>query len=440
MNESYAVLYEIFTSIRKERNIFFKNDDKFLKVIEYWIKIFYLTYYSMHEKKLTVLDLDVETAKRSILRTTFTNNNKSTNPNTKRINKYLPILLFFSKYFRPKVGILPGGLSHSFLDKLKYILLFIKVKSAKVSIDKEFKILFLKKVEIIFGENLYYDLLVALIPNIFFVNKLNNNNFFPSKLKGSPNSFLDNNYNYIKLLLTDDNISITGIQHGGSYGEWIDNPFEEFDLSISDKFYGWGLLTNNISQNRFKKLSNKINSEIFWIGRGRLQLESTEMVSFDSYDKHLNDVSHIEAFAKYFQNYNIVFLEHPRDADPVYKNIFNCGIERSSSAETLITNSKLVIFDCLSNTSMYYCIYYYIPFIILLNKFPLDGLTENALRFYHTLSRNNLLITLDDCLNYNSKLDFIKSYLDDNQNHFFSKEVIEYFESHFKSKITIKDI
>lgn len=453
MKEDYAVLYDIFTSLRKERSIIFKNDDKFLRIIEFWIKYFSYVYHNMNNNNLTVLDLDIEAAKQSIFYVSDTNINKSNKPDAKRTKKQFPILIstlmfianfvFISKYFRPREGILPGGLSNSYFDKLKYRLLFVKVKLAKVTIDTEFKNIFLKKVETIFGKNLFYDLLVALMPDIFFTKKLNNNYFFPVNLKGSPNCFFNNYYNYIKLLFLDKKISITGIQHGMCYGEWIDNPGEEFELSISDKYYGWGLLKDNISQNRFNKLLNKKNirnKNIFWIGRGGTQFVGTESYSFDSFDNHSSDVSHIEYFARCFEKYNIMFLEHPRNPHVVYKKIFGCGVTRSSGAESLITNSKLVIFDCLSSNAMIYCIYYYIPFVILLNKFPRDELTENAFRFYDTLSRNNLLITLEDCLCSNSKLDFIKSYLDDNQDNFFSKEVIEYFESHFKSKTTIKDI
>ena len=444
------ILYNSYILIRKKKGISFVNENILNNLIKFWFDYFLYICENMNRDNLTLNNWDLESVKKSI----FYAENVYKNEQKKKLVKsesWLISLFFYFIYliipFRFQKGILQGGLSDRFRDRIIFIFLRIKVKHAKVIIDVDFRNRFLDVAKG-FLDYKEYNFLLELMPDIFFSEKLKSNYHLPIYLKGAPNSFLDNNYNYIKLLLANQKVFISGIQHGGGYGEWIGSPYENYELKISNIFYGWGLFEDNISQNRFYKSKNKKitkSNKIYWIGRDGLKsFVGTKSHSFNSMNDHLKEVSHISFFSEKFNNYNIEFRKHPRNGNDIYNSIQlfskenNC--DKDIKTDDLIQNCKLVIFDCLSQTLLYECIYFKIPFLILLNKFPLDGLSENAITFYRLLKNNNILVTMDDCMINDSSLDFIRAYLNGNQKVFFNNEVLTYFEQNFILKKTIRDL
>lgn len=448
MKHKDKILFEIYSTIRKQEDLAFLNEDKLLLVIQYWFNHFIFMIHNINKNNLSVSEDDVAALQRSILYAPYIGvdySEKSFFKKPKKIISYLSFIinfLFISKFYNAKVGILPGGLSGSFADRQKYRLFLLKMQYAKVSINYEFKAQFIKQASLVL-ENDQTNLLLKLIPELFFATGLKEKYRLPLEYKGALNCFLDNNYNYFKILLYEKKVHLTGIQHGGCYGEWMINPFEKFELEISDIFYGWGLSTNNISQNRFPVLLNNEaikKDRIYWIGRDKCRFEGINSLSFEGYEDHINEVSHIRFYRKLFDNYEIAFLKHPRNSHSIYKDIFPSKNNQNTNSETLISNAKLVIFDSMCHTLMYYCIFFEIPFVILLNKFPVNGLSEKALEFYSVLSRNNILISVQDSMPPDSKMSFLKSYLNKNEDEFFNDEVKAYFKLHFRKELTVSYI
>ena len=445
-------LYNTYILTRKKAGISFINESILNDLIKFWFEYFIYICENMNRENLTSDNWDLESVKKSI----FYCENVYKNEQKKKLVKGESWLISLFIYFiyliipsRFQKGILQGGMSDRFRDRISFILLRIKVKHAKVIVDFDFRNRFLDGAKVLLDYK-EYNFLLELMPDIFFSEKLKSNYHLPIYLKGAPNSFLDNNYNYIKLLLANQKVFISGIQHGGGYGEWIDSPYENYEMKISNIFYGWGFFEYNIAQNRFYKSKNKqiaTSDKIYWIGRDGLKsFVGTKSHSFNSMNDHLREVSHISFFSEKFNNSNIEFRGHPRNGNDIYNSIQlfskekRCDKHKGIKTDDLIQNCQLVIFDCLSQTLLYECIYFRIPFVILLDKFPVVGLSENALTFYGFLKNNNILVTREDCMINDSSLDFIRAYLSGSKKVFFNNEVLTYFEQKFMSKMTIRDI
>ena len=445
------VLYNIYVSVRNNNEISFVNDEKLLKIITFWINYFCFACQNMKRLELNLNNWDLSAIKKSILYAENIYNKTSENNLIKKEKKRIKILFYFINLIFPlntNKGILPGGLSGSILDFINFYVLLQKIRKAKIIIDTKFKKQFLEEANK-YLDNYEYNMLLALLPEVFFSRGLSKHYHFPNNLIGSPNSFLDNNYNYIKLLLGNRKVSIIGIQHGGGYGEWDYNPYEKYEQSISEIYYGWGLAKNNILQNRYHnsiKKGDRRDNKIYWIGRDGTLFNGTECFSFDSYTNHLNDVSHIAYFANIFDKYDIIFCPHPRNGNSIYKHIalFNkdeqLKTNKNGKTDNIIRNCKLVIFDCLSHTLMYECIYFEIPFVIFLNEFPVDGLSEKALSFFNLLNNNNIIITMNNERSLFSQLFHVQAYLEGSQKEYFNAEVKYYIDREFKLLKTIKDV
>ena len=58
-------------------------------------------------------------------------------------------------------------------------------------------------------------------------------------------SFIDN-HNYENILLINKSLSITGYQHGGSYGIFQKSYYHNFEINLSNKFLGYNLYDTNM--------------------------------------------------------------------------------------------------------------------------------------------------------------------------------------------------
>ena len=243
------------------------------------------------------------------------------------------------------------------------------------------------------------------------------------------------------MLLQPKSVNIIGVQHGGVYGEWKDNPYERFEKKISDFYFGWGFFDHNIVQNRFKKNSKQIGKRdgVFWFGRGDSYVSKN--VNFgNQYGVHFQEVKHIAFFYKFFKDYNFKFLPHPRINHPIYQEVIDKSkyVYASDSLE-YVANAKLIVFDCLSHTLMYFCLYNRIPFIIVLEKWPINELSFSAMEFYNELFNNELLLFKVDVA-ITEKLELLDKKLKADKKDFFTTNFIKYIDKIFFSHKTIDSI
>ncbi|SHG29713.1 hypothetical protein SAMN05443549_103168 [Flavobacterium fluvii] len=422
-----------YLKIRKGSSINLVNETKFLQVVTFWFNYFDFAndFFLSQKKDLNLLNNDL--IRKSIFHFLDVYDGKCgiiLDENIKFHHKIAAFFLFGKK------GYLPSGVSANLSDKIKFKLLFYKVNILKIKIDSKFKDDYFEECYSSFGIETV-SVLRWIIPDVFFASGLSSDNNLPHILKGSPLCFFDFNYNYLKLLLQSEKVQIIGFQHGGVYGEWKNNPYEIYEKSISDFYYGWGFFENNIIQNRFKKLKNFFPEKegIFWFGRDECYLSST--VDFgNSILSHFKEVDHLEFFYKFFKKFNFKFLPHPRNGSVVYEKIINQSFyDSTNDSANYVLNAKLVLFDCLSHTLLYHCLFNEIPFLIFLNKWPTE-LSEKASDFYTVLHENNLLLIKGD-LNIENKLASISEYLNGNIESLYSKDFNDYIKKVFFSHKTI---
>jgi len=430
-------LYNLYYEIRKQFEINIKNEEKFLHVVEFWF--FYFGYVTevCDNYQCGINILDNKLIRKSIFYAIDIF--EDSNIDIEVADKHNGIYNLLKNLPMGKYGYLPGGVGNNNFEKLISITLSAKLKDIKVIYHDKFKEAFFSKCkECLDKSNI--SALKKILPDIFFSTKLKTSQFLPYNLKGSPISFLDNHYNYLKLLLQNRKVVIKGTQHGGGYGEWLSNGYEEFETVMSDKYFGWGLLQNNFIQNKYKKFSIPAVGDkrgIFWVGRV-INHEPQRSSFCKRFLNHLGSVDHIEYYYSIFKKYDISLLPHPRMSHKIYNKIFNTSNQNiAKNVEyTVFPNAKLIIFDCFSHTLIYNCLYNRIPFVILIDSYPESDLTHNARKFYKLLSDNNLLISRDD-ENIVEKISFISEYLEHSHMNFFSEDLICKIDQIFFSHPTI---
>jgi hypothetical protein len=420
--------------IRKGSRVNLVNETKFLQVVTLWFNYFDYTidFILNNGKDINLLKNDL--IKKSSLPSFDVFDDDCRVGSVEKNSFFYKFLSFF---LFGKKGYLPSGVSTKIVDKIKFRLLSYRVENLKIKVNYEFKNAYFEECNKRFDQETVV-VLRDIIPDIFFASGLLSDYNLPLTLKGSPLSFFDFNYSYLKLLLQSKKVKILGIQHGGVYGEWNNNPYENYENKISDSYYGWGLFEQNIIQNRFKR-NKKIGYKqqgVFWFGRNESYLPIKVNFGNEIFE-HYNDINHIPFFYKYFKEFDLKFLPHPRKSLPIYKDVIDNSISvLVEDSAAYVSNARLIVFDCLSHTLMYYCLFNRIPFVIVLDNWPLKGLSAIAMEFYEVLYKNNLLLIKNDNDLF-KKLDVLKEYLNGNTVDFYDDEFVSYIDKKFFSHKTI---
>lgn len=423
-----------YLETRKSSSLNLVNETKFLHVITLWFNYFDYTLDFIHNNDKDIFLLNNDLIKKSILHSFDVYDNQGCYRSTENkgfFNNFLSFFLFGKK------GYLPSGVSTKIIHKIKFKLLLYRVEKLGINVNYELKNAYFEECNKRFDQQTI-SVLRDIIPDVFFASGLISYFNLPYTLIGSPLSFLDFNYSYLKLLLQSKKVNIIGIQHGGAYGEWENNPYENYEKKISDSYYGWGLFEQNIIQNRFKR--NKVidakQKGIFWFGRIESYLPIKVNFGNEIFE-HYKDIQHIEFFYNYFKEFDLNFLPHPRKSLPIYKDIINNSINVFvKDSMSYVANAKLVVFDCLSHTLMYYCLFNRIPFIIVLDQWPCKGLSVSGNEFYEVLYKNNLLLIKTD-KNLFSKLNVLNEYINGISVKLYDDEFISYVDKKFFSHKTI---
>lgn len=391
MNHS---LFSTYKKIRKIHNIQILNEELILIIAEFWFEYFEYVINVYNKEKIDKDNLKSPVIATSILKSFSDNSTNEIKSGILR-NLFSNLFILIFQIFPIRAGILPGGVKTKFdlfeFYRLKFLLNRIEVKiNQKFLLDFYFELNKDYSTEIV-------EILKIIIPKYFFSISISNSKKLPKFLIGSPLSFLDFNYIYMKLILQNNKINLTGFQHGGVYGEWKKNNFEKFEKKISNSYFGWGLLHHNIEQNKYKIYKNHSKREkIYWIGRD-YQYYVKELTFMNAYLKHHNEKDHIVLYKNLLVNQNIYFVPHPRGAKEIYSDVFNnSSIQKPKDTNKLLSNyAKCVIFDTLGHTLLYSCISNRIPFLILIKSLPIDDLTPKARELYLFLLKKEILITCD---------------------------------------------
>ncbi len=417
-------LIDIYKSCRKENNIWLVNEIYFLKVVEFWFRYFEYVIDIYEEEGIEITNLLNPNLKKSIFNA-FDSNKLFHKEKKSKIEKIFKLILF--NLYKTRNGFIYGG-SRSKIQSLNCYLLKNRLESVKVNINLNFKNEFLLESGK-YHSSIKVQLIDQIIPFEFFAESLNKKIHLPTNILGSALTFLDFNGVYLKLLLQPNLIKIIGFQHGGAYGEWRVNEIETFEKSISNEYFGWGLMNQNIVQHRYKKYNRgKKANLILWIGRDKFRYSNNTKFHLEM-GKHFLEFEHIKFFKDKLKEFPILFLPHPRGEVSYYNSIFNnIDIIKFQDTEKNIAKfANLVIFDCLSHSLIYFCIHNKIPFIILLKEIPLKNLTKKACDFYLLLARNNILF---EEVKLSSNFDYIFNYLNKKTNYPFNNDLfnaIDYF-------------
>lgn len=410
-------LIDLYKSCRKENNIWLVNEIYFLKVVEFWFRYFEYVIDIYEEEGIEITNLLNPNVKKSIFHA-FDNNKLFHKEKKSKIENILKFILF--NLYKNTNGFIYGG-SRSKIQSLNFYLLKNRLESVKVNINLNFKNEFITAIGKC-NSSIKVQILDKIIPIEFFAESLKNNIFLPTNIFGSPLTFLDFKGVYLKLLLQQNIIKIIGFQHGGAYGEWRVNEVETFEKSISNEYYGWGLMKQNITQHRFKKYHRgKKPNLVLWIGRDKFHYSNKTKFHLEM-SNHFLEFGHIKFFKDKLKEFSISFLPHPRGQVSYYSTIFkNIDIINFQDTEkNIATFANLVIFDCLSHSLIYFCIHNKIPFIILLKEIPFQDLTARACDFYLLLAKHNILF---EEVNLSSNFVYILDFLNKKTNFPFNNDL-----------------
>ena len=243
-------------------------------------------------------------------------------------------------------------------------------------------------IELLKDHNIYkqkeINFLKKYLPVLFFYTR---KHIILKKLKifGSLDNFL-NDYNYLKFFLIIENLKLIGTMHGSGYGQFKKHLTEKFEKNISDEFIFWFPFNKSKFIGRYTlntKIKN-LSTNIFWIGKNNFnefdKMDIPDQYKHQKYEDHLDyidrELNKIENifFVKGKNNNKKLWL--PRNITILNKNI---------KIETQINNkSDILIFDCISQTLLYFAIKFSIPFIIIIfekNVSEITGLTYEFKNF-----------------------------------------------------------
>ena len=405
------------------------NNNKINKIFDFWFLRF--DHFINLNNKYTLKDLE-EVLKKSQNKNVIyainqiLNGNKRFFFNKRKYNNYFIklVLNLFFKFSFFKYLIISGG--ETKYTKLNDLIsnLWIRAFINSNFMNFDFSTANKKKIEFIEllkVHNIYkqkeINFLKNYLPVLFFYTR---KHIILKKLKifGSLDNFL-NDYNYLKFFLIIENLKLIGTMHGSGYGQFKKHLTEKFEKNISDEFIFWFPFNKSKFIGRYT-LNTKIkNSEhnIFWIGKNNFnefdKIDLPDQYKHQKYEDHLDyidrELNKIE---------NIFFVTGKNNNKELWLPSNITILNKNIKIETQINNkSDILIFDCISQTLLYFAIKFSIPFIIIIfekNVSEITGLTDEFKKFCSMLEGEEFIfnykeidkvqkkiISLKDIENYN---------------------------------------
>lgn len=390
------VLKEIYRDKSKVDN---SNIPKLIQIVEYWFWSLDKFIELAGEEELQKLD--------DLLRSSPNNSlvyamdqyfhgqryNKKVEETSTRLNifyflvaKFFMLLLGNNLYFIPK-------------KKLEKFSSFFEVcisRSNILALDNEDKQKFIR---FVIDKGNYSEAVLSFIkknlPNSFFkYMKYPKLRLKKTTIHCAPNIFLSS-YRVIELLFVFNDLSINGFQHGAGYGAWKKNKYEELEESISDNFNLWFPHSNNIHYFRKSHVVKKDYINIYWVGRKEEDSVLLRDMIPDLH-QHLQQVQHLLLIDEEFSALgNFYFCPYPIKERAYLPT--KSKIKENLQIEQIIDiDNDILIFDNLSETTLFFALKYFIPFVIILHNANITGLQNKYQNFLNSLRNQGLIFYSDE--------------------------------------------
>ena len=293
--------------------------------------------------------------------------------------------LFFLKLF--KKSILPGGLSSNptVLDRALSIFIIGSLSRIETKYNNHLRNVFFLRINDLVNTDIS-KVLSNSVPDFFFSNIILSP-LLPKHYTGSMTIAHDEPFN--KIFFQSPAPHIVGYVHGGFYGEYLENRFEDLEKALSDEYYGWGLECCNRQQNRFRicPATARQIKHLVWLGTAPISklsesyFRGIEIITSDA-DEYMKCIADV--------NQEITYFIHPSEIDRKYNGVFrrNC---LSSDWEESIEQESLHVFDRPGQTQLYKCIYESLPFVLIYSKSWLPFFKPKFKKFLELLHELDLL-------------------------------------------------
>jgi hypothetical protein len=300
-------------------------------------------------------------------------------------------------------GIIPGGVMTK-KDRFLAVLTSYKIKKYTFKIDFQLKEKFINIAHSLLDAKSSAALESAL-PNIFFFKENKKPSLFPGNIQGAPIAFLDGFHT--KVLYIGKPIKILGIQHGGGYGELKKFLVEEFEASIADRFFHWGLGKNNVRQTRYPVLSpsDVTLSSIRVLGTTELNDIYSAIIGIEKskYQELLD--RRIEYFSKLKPECHFGFIQAPKNkTQEDYKDVSSCYLSDLSHSEK---TSSLFILDWPYHTFFFQAVYQAYPFIMFFKREWKKYFTSKYIELLDFLEKQSILFYWDQQYDFFERVKYL---------------------------------
>ena len=351
-------------------------------------------------------------------------------------NKPNKFIFYFIKFFGSKLYLQGANLSN--LKKIIVGKICRKIVKS-IPIYKDFK---LRKEIISLSLNYFSDfeiedlhkMLLKKLPVIFFAKPipiLNKNLLI--NIECCASCFLEFN-NYENVFLLNKKIFIKGLQHGGGYDCFKIDYSADYERSLCDEFFGWGLSKFNVKQHRFhkfpqEKIKTSFQKRIIWIEDSNFpDFYSMLLPSHYLQSKNLKNVEYIYSEMKRLK-YEYVNLVHPVLPADKYKNYRGKLILRNSrKGESLFLPSDIAIFDTSVSTLIHFFVENNMPFIQVVDRSEFELFTNNQKNWFNIMYNSELACFNDEIGKLNSSIQKIMK-----NNYILNSDVISFHKKVFNS-------
>lgn len=238
------------------------------------------------------------------------------------------------------------------------------------------------------------------IPAIFISRQIRCNNLREIELYCAPIEMLQFR-KYECIFLLNRKVNVIGCPHGGGYDVASNDPLTYFEKRISNSFFGWGFSERNTHQTRYSADGNikkkSKDRRVIWI-------ESSDDSKFTAYCYPLLFTVKKDADIPIFihhelarEKVNYFSKKYPGKLESNrYQGFRGTVIPFQQSAEELLGQGDVVIFDNCMHSLIYFCLENNILFLIVEKREAIEHFTQKMLDWYKILRKSNLLFHDDE--------------------------------------------
>ena len=412
----------------------YPNKHKIVTLLDYWLFSIYLLkrIYGSHGL-ISFCESNLDNPQRFSFSYEFSNQIVGSQIHREKSNS---ITFFILKFFLRRVFI-PGARLSWFGAKILNRLSILYIRTIQARENLQLKENVFQIIDEMLLENYSdaeRDKIKAKLPELFY-SKMVDLPFQAEVLaEGSSASFLEFSGTE-KLFLLNNNLRVTGFQHGGGYDIFQIDYFADYEKKLSDKFYGWGFSRYNKQQHKFKKLKKSKNIQsnekrILWI-----EDSSVPTFYFASMPYHHYQSINLETKSYIYQELvknNVAYssLYHPASRSPLYQSFRrdDHSLSGKGSSENLVCPNDILIFDNSGATLIHFAIENSLVFFLIISRDDFDRFTVKQREFFMMLKKYNLGFYSDE---HGQLIDSILK-VTGVKNYFIPSEMVSFYDEVFK--------